>query len=82
MGRDSCLAESSATHQYWQDEIRYVIKGRGITAFEEYAVLPRRRRSTRLRRPHREAVWALYEAYERNRSDREVHDFDDTSPWR
>ncbi|WKK27072.1 UvrD-helicase domain-containing protein [Streptomyces olivoreticuli] len=77
VGRDSCLAEISATHQYWQDEIRYVIKGRGITAFEEYAVLPRRRRSTRLRRPHREAVWALYEAYERNRSDREVHDFDD-----
>ncbi|MGW2189503.1 UvrD-helicase domain-containing protein [Streptomyces sp. NPDC001719] len=77
VGRDSCLGAIEAPPGYWQDEIRYVIKGRGITAFDEYAVLPRRRRSTSLRRTHREAVWALYEEYERIRKDREVHDFDD-----
>ncbi|MEV6671298.1 UvrD-helicase domain-containing protein [Streptomyces sp. NPDC051162] len=77
VGRDSCLGGIAAGPGYWQDEIRYVIKGRGITTFEEYAGLYRRGRKTNLRSTHREAVWALYEEYERIREDRGVHDFDD-----
>ncbi|MCM2424820.1 nuclease-related domain-containing DEAD/DEAH box helicase [Streptomyces sp. RKAG337] len=77
VGRDSCLTEIDPAHRYWQEEIDYVIKGRGITDFNEYAVLPRRRRLAGLRRTHREAVWALFEAYEHNRTERGVHDFND-----
>ncbi|WP_244419636.1 nuclease-related domain-containing DEAD/DEAH box helicase [Streptomyces hygroscopicus] len=77
VGRNSCLTEIDPLHPYWQEEINYVIKGRGITSFEEYAVLARRRRRAGLRRPHRQAVWALYEAYEAQRIERDVHDFND-----
>lgn len=77
VGRNSCLTEIDPLHPYWQEEINYVIKGRGITSFEEYAVLARRRRRAGLRRPHRQAVWALYEAYEAQRIERAVHDFND-----
>ncbi|MFG2284951.1 UvrD-helicase domain-containing protein [Streptomyces sp. NPDC048595] len=77
VGRDSCLAEIDPLPRYWQEEIDYVIKGRGITSFDEYAVLARRRRRAALRRPHRQAVWALYEAYEAERAERAVHDFND-----
>ncbi|MGW1375736.1 UvrD-helicase domain-containing protein [Streptomyces sp. NPDC002446] len=77
VGRDSCLAEIDPLPRYWKEEIDYVIKGRGITSFEEYAQLPRRRRRAGLRRPHRQTVWTLYEAYEAQRAERAVHDFND-----
>ncbi|MGW5734050.1 MULTISPECIES: UvrD-helicase domain-containing protein [Streptomyces] len=77
VGRDSLLAEIDPTPGYWSDEIDYVVKGRGITTFEEYAAVPRRGRRAILRRPHREAVWALYEEYESLRAERGVHDFND-----
>ncbi|GFE15683.1 DNA helicase [Streptomyces glebosus] len=77
VGRNSCLTEIDPLHPYWREEIDYVIKGRGITSFEEYAALPRRRRRAGLRRPHRQAVWSLYEAYEAQRTERAVHDFND-----
>ncbi|MEW9517307.1 nuclease-related domain-containing DEAD/DEAH box helicase [Streptomyces tubercidicus] len=77
LGRNSCLTEIDPQHPYWREEIDYVIKGRGITSFEEYAALPRRRRRAGLRRPHRQAVWSLYEAYEAERTERAVHDFND-----
>lgn len=77
VGRDSCLAEIDPAPGYWRDEIAHVIKGRDIASFEEYATVPRRRRRASLRRTHREAVWALYEAYESLRAERRVHDFND-----
>ncbi|MEU3461142.1 UvrD-helicase domain-containing protein [Streptomyces sp. NPDC006733] len=77
VGRDSCLTEIDPAPQYWREEIDYVIKGRGITDFDQYAVLPRHRRLAGLRRVHREAVWALFEAYEHHRTERGVHDFND-----
>ncbi|WP_058043181.1 nuclease-related domain-containing DEAD/DEAH box helicase [Streptomyces roseifaciens] len=76
-GRGTVLETLDPVPRYWQEEIDYVIKGRGITAFEQYATLRRVRRRTNLRRTHREAVWALYEAYERNRTAKGVHDFND-----
>ena len=77
VGRDSCLTEIDPAWGYWKEEIDRVIKGRGITSFEEYATVPRRRRRASLRRTHRKAVWALYEAYEALRVERGVHDFND-----
>lgn len=77
VGRESVLAELVPQPQYWHDEITYVIKGRGVTAFADYVAVRRRGRHTMLRRPHKEAVWALYEAYEANRTERGVHDFND-----
>ncbi|GHF36034.1 DNA helicase [Streptomyces mashuensis] len=76
-GRDSVLSALDPSPRYWREEIDCVIKGRGITSFEEYATLRRHRRRAALRRPHREAVWELYEEYERLRTERGVHDFND-----
>ncbi|MFI1363359.1 nuclease-related domain-containing DEAD/DEAH box helicase [Streptomyces griseochromogenes] len=77
VGRDSRLTEIDPAPGYWKEEIDHVIKGRGITSFEEYATVIRRRRRASLRRVHRQAVWALYEAYEALRAERGVHDFND-----
>ncbi|WP_329552222.1 nuclease-related domain-containing DEAD/DEAH box helicase [Streptomyces sp. NBC_00696] len=77
IGRDSCLTEIDPAPGYWKEEIDHVIKGRGITSFEEYATVPRRRRRASLRRTHRQAVWDLYEKYEALRVERGVHDFND-----
>ncbi|MET9600443.1 UvrD-helicase domain-containing protein [Streptomyces sp. NPDC006459] len=77
VGRASRLAELDPAPTYWHEEIDYVIKGRGLTRFEEYATLPRRRRKASLHRAHRQSVWALYEAYEALRAERGVHDFND-----
>lgn len=77
VGREGRLAELDPAPTYWHEEIDYVIKGRGLTRFEEYVTLPRRRRKARLHRTHRQSVWELYEAYEALRGERGVHDFND-----
>ncbi|MGW5116455.1 UvrD-helicase domain-containing protein [Streptomyces noursei] len=77
VGRESRLTEIDPAPAYWREEIDYVIKGRGLTTFEEYATVPRRRRKASLRRVHRQSVWELYEAYESRRNERGVHDFND-----
>ncbi|MFF8271741.1 UvrD-helicase domain-containing protein [Streptomyces sp. NPDC016562] len=77
VGRESPLAELDPAPAYWHEEIDYVIKGRGLTRFEEYATVPRRRRKASLHRTHRQSVWKLYQEYESLRSERGVHDFND-----
>ncbi|WP_404955414.1 UvrD-helicase domain-containing protein [Streptomyces sp. 147326] len=77
VGRESRLAELDPAPAYWREEIDYVIKGRGLTSFEEYATVHRRRRKASLHRTHRQSVWELYEAYESLRGERGVHDFND-----
>ncbi len=77
VGRQSRLAQIDPGHTYWREEIDHVIKGRGLTRFEEYAVVARTRRRARLQRAHRQAVWQLYEEYEARRLERGVHDFND-----
>ncbi|MCX5277499.1 nuclease-related domain-containing DEAD/DEAH box helicase [Streptomyces virginiae] len=77
VGRASRLAALDPAPTYWHEEIDHVIKGRGLTRFEEYAAVPRRRRRASLHRTHRQAVWELYEAYEALRGERGVHDFND-----
>lgn len=62
---------------YWHEEVSYVIKGRGLTRWEQYADLPRLGRRHRLGPQQRRVVWELYEAYEKELRDRGVHDFAD-----
>ncbi|GGJ94398.1 DNA helicase [Pilimelia anulata] len=76
-GRTSVLAELEPDHRYWRDEISHVIKGRGITDYDEYRQAPRTGRRLPLRPAHREAVWELYLAYERFRTERGGHDYED-----
>ncbi|MFE6835905.1 UvrD-helicase domain-containing protein [Streptomyces sp. NPDC057705] len=77
VGREGRLAALDPAPAYWREEIDYVIKGRGLTSFEEYATVHRRRRKASLHRTHRQSVWELYEAYESLRGERGVHDFND-----
>ncbi|UZN03112.1 UvrD-helicase domain-containing protein [Cellulomonas sp. S1-8] len=62
---------------YWHDEVSYVIKGRGLTRWEQYADLPRLGRRHRLGPQQRRVVWELYQAYEAELRARGVHDFAD-----
>ena len=77
VGRSSVLKQLDSRLDYWQDEIDYVIKGRGLTDFDEYAELTRHGRRTPMRREHREAMWELYVDYERRLREVGIHDFND-----
>jgi hypothetical protein len=76
-GKGSCVAEVGVPWRYWHDEISYVLKGRGITDYEDYAALRRVGRRTRLQAAHREIVWAMYVEYEAQLREAGVVDFDD-----
>ncbi|WP_060177698.1 UvrD-helicase domain-containing protein [Streptomyces sp. IMTB 1903] len=76
-GRESRLVQIDPGPAYWREEIDYVIKGRGLTRFEEYAAVVRKRRRAGLHRTQRQSVWELYEEYEARRHERGVHDFND-----
>jgi superfamily I DNA/RNA helicase len=62
---------------YWREEIDYVIKGRGITDYADYANLRRIGRRTRLQSGHREVVWSIYAEYEAQLREEGVVDFTD-----
>ncbi|WP_157892197.1 MULTISPECIES: NERD domain-containing protein [Frankia] len=74
VGLASVLGRCGVEPGYWRDEIATVIKGRGLTGFEQYAELARVGRSMPLQPTHRRAVWELYEHYERLRTARGVLD--------
>ncbi|MFJ9547032.1 UvrD-helicase domain-containing protein [Streptomyces erythrochromogenes] len=76
-GRESRLVQIDPGPAYWREEIDYVIKGRGLTRFEDYAAVLRKRRRAGLHRTQRQSVWELYEEYEARRRERGVHDFND-----
>lgn len=76
-GKVGPLKNLDVPWRYWQEEIDYVIKGRGLKTFEQYADLVRVGRRTRLLPEHRRAVWDLYRAYEQQLADAHVHDFND-----
>lgn len=76
-GRHTCLADLEPSPRYWEDELRHVIKGRDISSLPKYLAASRPGRRTALRKAHKEAVWALYEEYQRLLNERGVQDFPD-----
>ena len=74
LGIGSCLELADPDPRYWKDEIAYVIKGRAVPDLESYLDLSRPGRRMPLQRPHRHAVWELYEAYEGIKKQRELVD--------
>jgi len=77
VGRRGPLFAIDSNSRYWNDEISKVIKGRGLTNFEQYADLPRSGRRRPLRVEQRRAVWELFVAYEQRLREKGVIDFDD-----
>ncbi|WP_229783220.1 nuclease-related domain-containing DEAD/DEAH box helicase [Pilimelia anulata] len=79
VGRDSGLKDLEPNLWYWYDEIRCVIKGRGIASLPQYLALNRRGRGQMLRlyQAHREAVWTLCEQYNALLAEQDLVDFDD-----
>ena len=77
VGRHGALERSVRNRDYWRDEIGYVIKGRGLTDFSQYADLVRTGRRYRLNLDQRRAVWDLYDAYEGELRSRGVIDWAD-----
>jgi hypothetical protein len=76
-GKNSSLAEVGVPREYWRDEIDYVIKGRGITDYADYADLARIGRRTRLGSAQRETVWEIYTEYEAQLREACLTDFTD-----
>lgn len=70
----SPLRSSRFSRSSWEDEIKHVIKGRGLTRFEHYADLSRVGRKHALPVETRQAVWDRYEAYSRGLLERRAHD--------
>ena len=62
---------------YWHDEVTAVIKGRGLTRFDQYAALPRLGRLRPLGPDERRAVWDVYVAYQEELVARDVGDWAD-----
>lgn len=62
---------------YWYEEVSAVLKGRGLTRFEQYAGLARHGRRRPLNVEQRVAVWQLYVEYEAALRARGVADWQD-----
>lgn len=77
VGKGSSLDSGRVGRHYWHDEIQHVIKGRGLTQFDQYADLPRAGRRYRLGTVQRRLVWQLYERYESELALRGVNDYAD-----
>lgn len=77
VGKGSALSRLDVPWKYWQEEIDHVIKGRGLTSFEQYLPLVRVGRRTRIGPEHRRAMWDLFCEYERQLAELGVHDFND-----
>ena len=71
------LPVSPEDQGYWHDEVTAVIKGRGLTQFDQYAVLPRLGRLRPLGPDERRAVWDVYVAYQEELVARDVGDWAD-----
>ncbi|MEO6505880.1 MAG: UvrD-helicase domain-containing protein [Terrimesophilobacter sp.] len=63
--------------EYWREEVESVIKGRGLTTFDQYADCARPGRLIRLNLDDRRAVWSLFQAYERSLRAAGIGDFQD-----
>jgi hypothetical protein len=77
VGAHGVLGAIDPHKDYWREEIISVIKGRGLTTFEEYARLSRVGRRRRLTTEARHAVWELYAEYDLALRESGIHDFAD-----
>jgi AAA domain/UvrD-like helicase C-terminal domain/Nuclease-related domain len=77
VGRHGILADIDPQVTYWKDEVISVIKGRGLTRFEQYAALARTGRRRALSTESRRAVWELYSEYNVGLREAGIHDFAD-----
>ncbi|MEV8253270.1 UvrD-helicase domain-containing protein [Rhodoglobus sp. NPDC076762] len=66
-----------AGFEYWKEEVDAVIKGRGLTSFEQYADCARPGRMIPLNVEDRRAVWKLFQDYEQLMRAAGIHDFKD-----
>ncbi|MFI1919380.1 UvrD-helicase domain-containing protein [Nocardia sp. NPDC020380] len=78
-GENGALAGIEPNLEYWADEIDRLIKGRGITEFDDYKALVRTgREGLPLRREdQRPLVWELFEEYKKICRKRGIHDAND-----
>lgn len=76
-GKTGLLGKIDPSPGYWQDEIAYVLKGRGLSNFEQYAELPRTGRRRPLNFEQRVEMWGLYVAYEEAIAARNILDWED-----
>lgn len=77
VGARGALGSLDRNSRYWHDEVLHVIKGRGLTSFEQYADLTRAGRRRRLTVDQRREVWRLYLQYQHNLREAGVFDFED-----
>ncbi len=76
-GRNSTLDSERLGERYVRDEVDHVLKGRGVTVFDDYADLARHGRRYPLNVDQRTAVWGVYEAYDHELRARGAHDWAD-----
>jgi hypothetical protein len=74
IGKPGPLGRLEPKPTYWEDEIDHVIKGRGITTFDEYATIERAGRLRGLSLDQRRAMWELFTAYQARMLARGAHD--------
>ncbi|HEY2643832.1 MAG TPA: UvrD-helicase domain-containing protein [Galbitalea sp.] len=74
VGAPGPLGKLEPKSTYWEDEIEHVIKGRGITTFEQYSELARTGRLRGLTTDQRKAVWDLFTTYQSRMLARGAHD--------
>lgn len=76
-GSTGLLGRIDPSSAYWKEEIDSVIKGRGLTRFDDYAKLARSGRRRKLSVDQRTAVWNFYVEFETARKAAGIHDFPD-----
>lgn len=76
-GMEGPLGALDPAARYWYEEVSAVLKGRGLTSFEQYAGLARHGRRRPLTAEQRAAVWQLYVAYENALRQRGIADWQD-----
>jgi superfamily I DNA/RNA helicase len=76
-GEHKTRLSAKAPFEYWKEEVESVIKGRGLTAFDQYADCKRIGRLVRLTVDDRRAVWALFQSYDTALRSEGIHDFHD-----
>ena len=74
IGKPGLLGRLEPKATYWEDEIDHVIKGRGITTFDEYASVERAGRLRGLNLDQRRSMWELFTAYQARMLARGAHD--------